>query len=109
MNNPIVNYDTVSVMLVDDHPLFRKGLNQLIELEDELQVISEHSNGKEAITAALTLDPDLIILDVNMQGMDGLETVKEMRNQGITSRVIMLSVPDNEEDVITAITNGADG
>ena len=109
MNNPIVNYDTVSVMLVDDHPLFRKGLNQLIELEDELQVISEHSNGKEAITAALTLDPDLIILDVNMQGMDGLETVKEMRNQGITSRVIMLSVSDNDEDVITAITNGADG
>lgn len=109
MKTPVAPAITTSVMLVDDHPLFRKGLNQLIELEEELQVISEHSNGKDAITAALELDPDIIILDLNMQGMDGLETVKEMRNLGVTSRVIMLSVSDNDEDVITAITNGADG
>ena len=56
-------------------------MNQLIKLEDELQVISEHSNGKDAITAALELDPDIIILDLNMQGMDGLETVKELRTK----------------------------
>jgi len=76
MNTSIAQENVTTVMLVDDHPLFRKGLNQLIELEDELQVISEHSNGKDAITAALELDPDIIILDLNMQGMDGLETVK---------------------------------
>lgn len=109
MQTPVAPANTTSVMLVDDHPLFRKGLNQLIELEEELQVISEHSNGKDAITAALEFDPDIIILDLNMQGMDGIETVKELRNQGISSRIIMLSVSDNDEDVITAITNGADG
>lgn len=109
MNKLPISMDTVTIMLVDDHPLFRKGLNQLIEFEKDLHVISEHSNGKDAIKAALNLDPDIIILDLNMQGMDGLETVKEMRNQGVTSRVIMLSVSDNDEDVITAITNGADG
>jgi len=109
MQTPVAPANITSVMLVDDHPLFRKGLNQLIELEEELQVISEHSNGKDAITAALEFGPDIIVLDLNMQGMDGLETVKELRNQGISSRIIMLSVSDNDEDVITAITNGADG
>lgn len=98
-----------SVMIVDDHPLFRKGLRQLIEFEDELEVIAEASNGRDAIALAAEHEPDLIILDLNMQGIDGLETVKEMRKLEITSRIIMLTVSDNDEDVVTAITNGADG
>ena len=65
-----------SVMLFDDHPLLRKGLKQLLALEDELEVIAEASNGQDAIKLAAELDPDLIILDLNMQGMDGLETLK---------------------------------
>ncbi|MBS3798054.1 two-component system response regulator NarL [Pseudoalteromonas sp. BDTF-M6] len=98
-----------TIMLVDDHPLFRKGLQQLIEMEDDLAVISQYSNGTDAISGALEDDPDLIILDLNMQGIDGLETVKQMRLQGVTARIIMLTVSDNDEDVIAAITNGADG
>ena len=98
-----------SIMIVDDHPLFRKGLRQLIELEDEIEVIGEASNGRDAISLAAELEPDLIILDLNMQGIDGLETVKEMRKLDITSRIIMLTVSDNDEDVVTAISNGADG
>ncbi|MDQ9090150.1 two-component system response regulator NarL [Pseudoalteromonas haloplanktis] len=109
MGNQNLDSNVATIMLVDDHPLFRKGLNQLIEFESELKVVSEHSNGKDAIAAAQDIDPDIILLDLNMQGMDGLETVKELRNQGVSSRIIMLSVSDNDEDVITAITNGADG
>lgn len=98
-----------SIMLVDDHPLLRKGLKQLISLEDGLEVVAECSNGADALEKAEALDPDLIILDLNMQGMDGLETLKRMRDNGVTSRIVMLTVSDADEDVVTAITNGADG
>ncbi|OZB38180.1 MAG: two-component system response regulator NarL, partial [Alishewanella sp. 34-51-39] len=91
-----------SVMLVDDHPLLRKGLKQLLALEDELEVIAEASNGQDAIKLAAELDPDLIILDLNMQGMDGLETLKRMRDEGVTSRIVMLTVSDADEDIVKA-------
>ena len=98
-----------TVMMVDDHPLLRKGLRQLIELEDDLEAIAEASNGKDAVELALEHDPDLILLDLNMQGMDGIETLQAMRAAGVSARIIMLTVSDNDEDVIAAITNGADG
>ena len=101
--------ERASIMLVDDHPLLRKGLKQLISMEDSLEVIAECSSGEEAIARALDLDPELIILDLNMQGIDGIETLKRMRDEGVTSRIVMLTVSDADEDVVAAITNGADG
>jgi two-component system nitrate/nitrite response regulator NarL len=98
-----------TILMVDDHPLLRKGLSQLLEFEDELTVVGEASSGQEAIEKALTLEPDLITLDLNMQGMDGLETLKIMRDKGVSSRIIMLTVSDNDEDVVEAIRCGADG
>ena len=98
-----------TILLVDDHPLLRKGLKQLIEFEDELDVIGEASDGKTAIALAIEHEPDLIVLDLNMQGMDGLETLRAMRNADVTSRIIMLTVSDSDEDVVCAITYGADG
>lgn len=98
-----------NILLVDDHPLLRKGLTQLIELEDDMNVIAEASNGNAALALAKEHEPDLIVLDLNMQGMDGLETLSAMRNEHITSRIIMLTVSDNDEDVVRAITYGADG
>ncbi|MDX5407886.1 two-component system response regulator NarL [Rheinheimera aquimaris] len=98
-----------SVMLIDDHPLLRKGLKQLLALEDDLEVIAEASSGAEAIPVATELDPDLIILDLNMQGMDGIATLKKLRDEGVTSRIVMLTVSDADEDVVNAISNGADG
>ncbi|WP_319533912.1 two-component system response regulator NarL [uncultured Vibrio sp.] len=101
--------EEATIMLVDDHPLFRSGLRQLIALEEGLQVICEYNNGTDAIEGAVQHDPDLIILDLNMQGIDGLETVRQMREKGVTSRVVMLTVSDNEDDVLNAISSGADG
>ncbi len=101
--------DSYSVMLVDDHPLLRKGLRQLLAFEDELQIVAEASSGAEAIALANELDPDLIILDLNMQGMDGHQTLKKLRDDGVTSRIVMLTVSDSNEDVIKAISLGADG
>ena len=101
--------DSYSVMLVDDHPLLRKGLLQLLAFEDQLQIVAEASSGAEAIVLANELEPDLIILDLNMQGMDGHQTLKKMRDDGVTSRIVMLTVSDSNEDVIKAISLGADG
>ncbi|TNC80000.1 MAG: two-component system response regulator NarL [Oleiphilus sp.] len=101
--------EAASILLVDDHPLLRKGLAQLIELEDELEVIGEASDGKTALAMAQESEPDLIVLDLNMQGMDGLDTLHAMRAANVTSRIIMLTVSDNDEDVVRAMTYGADG
>lgn len=100
---------TTSIMLVDDHPLLRKGLRQLITPGDDMEVVAEASNGADAITLANEHDPDLILMDLNMQGMDGLETLRRMREDGISSRIVMLTVSDADEDVLNAISSGADG
>lgn len=100
---------TSTIMLVDDHPLLRKGLKQLLAFEPDLEVIAEASSGREALALASELDPDLIVLDLNMDGMDGLETLKRLRDDGVTSRIIMLTVSNADEDVVSAISNGADG
>src|SRR5690554_1902890 len=98
-----------SILLVDDHPLLRKGLKQLLAFEEELEVIAEASNGEEALVIAKHEDPDLIILDLNMQGMDGLQTLSKLREIGVTSRIVMLTVSDSDVDVLEAISKGADG
>jgi two-component system, NarL family, nitrate/nitrite response regulator NarL len=104
-----MDQQTATILLIDDHPLLRKGLIQLIALEDDLQVVGEADNGTIGIALAKELDPDLIILDLNMQGIDGHDTLRIMRAEGVTSRIIMLTVSDNDEDVIKAISFGADG
>ena len=98
-----------TIMLVDDHPLLRKGLKQLLAFEDDLDVIAEASNGADALLIAEEQEPDLIILDLHMQGMDGLETLTKLRDAGVTSRIVMLTVSDSDEDVLAAISQGADG
>lgn len=98
-----------SILLVDDHPLLRKGLKQLLAFEEDLEVIAEASNGQDALVIAEREDPDLIILDLHMQGMDGLETLSKLRDLGVTSRIIMLTVSDSDVDVLEAISKGADG
>jgi len=104
-----MSHDAASIMLVDDHPLLRKGLQQLIELSDDLELVAQAGSGVEAIKLGEELDPDLILLDLNMQGMDGLETLEKLRAVGVTSRIVMLTVSDADEDVIAAISRGADG
>lgn len=102
-------HQPATLLMVDDHPLLRKGLNQLLEFEDDLSVVGEASCGEEAIKLALELEPDLITLDLNMQGMDGLETLKILRDKGVSSHIVMLTVSNNDEDVVEAIRAGADG
>ena len=98
-----------TVLLVDDHPLLRKGVRQLLELEDDIRVIGESSNGADAVTLAAELDPDLILLDLSMKGMDGIETLIALRDASVASRIVVFTVSDERNDVVSALKSGADG
>ncbi|MCW8336299.1 response regulator [Vibrio sp. SCSIO 43135] len=97
------------VMLVDDHPLMRRGISQLLDFEDEFEVIAEASNGADAIAKAHEVEPDLILLDLNMKGMSGLDTLKALRADGATAAIVILTVSDNSADIEAIVRAGADG
>lgn len=98
-----------TIMIVDDHPLMRRGIKQLLELDSNFNVIAEANCGSDAITEAATCQPDVILLDLNMKGMSGLETLKALRHEGIDARIIVLTVSDARSDVYAMIDAGADG
>lgn len=103
------NQERYRVLAIDDHPLFRKGVSDLIDTEPSLKLVGEATNGQEGLALARSLNPDLILLDIKMKGMNGLETLKAIKQEGVASLILMLSVSDSEEDVLTALRNGADG
>ena len=73
-----------TVIVVDDHPLMRKGITQLLNIDPNFVVIDEATNGIEAVSMVKKQHPDLVLLDLNMKGVSGLETLKALRNDGIT-------------------------
>ncbi|AJZ90488.1 nitrate/nitrite response regulator protein NarP [Cedecea neteri] len=97
------------VLIVDDHPLMRRGIRQLLELDNTFAVVGEASSGAEAISLANRLAPDLILLDLNMKGLSGLDTLNALRRDGISARVVILTVSDARSDIFTLIDAGADG
>jgi two-component system nitrate/nitrite response regulator NarL len=101
--------DRSTVLVVDDHPLFRRGVKQLLSLDTRLEVVGEASSGEEGVSLAASLDPDLVLLDLNMKGMDGVQTLKQMRAAGCSARIVVLTVSDSADDVVAAIRAGADG
>ncbi|WP_022940982.1 two-component system response regulator NarL [Psychromonas hadalis] len=97
------------IMIVDDHPLMRKGIQQLLAIEPSFFVVAEATNGIEAVSYAKKVYPDLILLDYNMQGISGLETLKALKKDNCLAKIIILTVSDNKQDVIAMINQGADG
>jgi len=97
------------ILVIDDHPLFRKGVLQLIAFDPQLTPAGEASSGEEGITLALREKPDLTLLDLNMKGVNGIDTLKALRAAGMEGRVVMLTVSDQSEDLVAAIRAGADG
>jgi two-component system nitrate/nitrite response regulator NarL len=98
-----------TLLIVDDHPLFRKGVIQLVQAASEFQFVGEAASGTEGIESARRLQPDMILLDLNMKDMSGIEVLKTLKDEGIESRIIMLTVSDHAEDLVAALQAGADG
>ncbi|MWV13182.1 two-component system response regulator NarL [Pseudomonas sp. R-28-1W-6] len=98
-----------TLLLVDDHPMMRRGIRQLIELESDLLVVGEANNGEEATVLVAQLNPDLVLLDNNMPQLNGVETLKRLRDQGYAGKILLFTVSDAENDVRDAMRFGADG
>ncbi|ECX5404786.1 nitrate/nitrite response regulator protein NarP, partial [Salmonella enterica] len=97
------------VLIVDDHPLMRRGIRQLLELDPAFHVVAEAGDGASAIDLANRIEPDLILLDLNMKGLSGLDTLNALRRDGVTAQIIILTVSDSASDIYALIDAGADG
>ncbi|MDE1989848.1 MAG: two-component system response regulator NarL [Betaproteobacteria bacterium] len=99
-----------TVLVIDDHPLFRKGVLQLLAAAKTLTPVGEAESGEAGIDKALALEPDLILLDLNMKGrLDGIATLEQLRAREVESRIVILTVSDDANDLVAAIRAGADG
>lgn len=101
--------DKMKVLLIDDHPLMRRGIKQLLELDEAFEVVGDAGSGAEGINLALQTSPDLIILDLNMKGLSGLDTLKALREEEVDAHIVILTVSDAKNDVFTLVDAGADG
>ncbi|USX17580.1 response regulator [Oxalobacteraceae bacterium OTU3REALA1] len=105
--NPDSN--AISVLLVDDHTLFRSGIRSLLQRHPEFNVVGEAADGFEGIKRALQLQPQVVLLDLNMPGMSGVETLQLMRQDCPDTAIVMLTVSEDAEDLSVALKAGASG
>ena len=99
----------IRVLLVDDHPIVRSGLRTLLAEEPDIEVVGEAGDGEEGVERAVALRPDVVLLDLKMPGVDGLETIRRLGQQGVASRVLVLTSFSDEVLVGQAIELGATG
>jgi len=97
------------ILLIDDHPLFRKGVAQLVRADDALELVGEASDGASGVAMATALQPDVILIDLHMKPMNGIQVLRALKAAGVPSRCVMLTVSDDERDVLEAMRAGADG
>ena len=99
----------VRVFLVDDHALFREGLAGIIASQPDMEVVGEAADGLEAVVKAKELSPDLVLMDIQMPGLDGLEAARQIKKELPEARIVMLTVRSDDEKLFAAIKNGAQG
>ena len=99
----------IRLVVVDDHALFRRGLVGLLEEMPEFTVVGEAANGQEALPLVDRVQPEIILLDINMPILDGLQTLTAIRKNHPDQKILMLTISQNDEDLIGAIVNGANG
>jgi DNA-binding NarL/FixJ family response regulator len=99
----------ISVLLVDDHPIVREGLAMVINGQPEMKVIEQASNGREALEKFTAVRPDVVLIDLRMPGMDGIQAVAAMCSQEPAARVVILTTYEDEEDIYRVLQAGARG
>ena len=101
--------DHSTVAIIDDHPLFRRGVHELLDLEPTVEVVGEAGTREEALDLVRRYEPDLTILDLNMKGSSGVEILSTLKEEDPSRRIVILTVSDSGKDLTACIQAGADG
>jgi len=99
----------IRILVADDHPIVRDGLVAVLNTQPDFEVVGEASSGPETIRRAAALQPDVLLLDIEMPGLDGVETLKRLREQHPAVRAIMFTAFDTDERILQAVQAGAQG
>ena len=101
--------DSIRILIADDHPLFRDGLRVLLESVADMSVIGEAATGDEALTQATSLQPDVILMDIKMPGLNGIEATRRILHTNPHIRILILTMFEDDESVFAAVRAGARG
>ncbi|MBC7997412.1 MAG: response regulator transcription factor [Leptolyngbya sp.] len=101
--------ERVKVLLVEDHPHMRRSLRRLLEADEAIEIVGEASDGREGVEMCVKLHPDVVLLDVGLPIMDGIEACRMMREKAPESKIIMLTSHNNERDIFASLAAGANG
>ncbi|MGZ3676784.1 MAG: response regulator, partial [Ktedonobacterales bacterium] len=100
---------TIRILLVDDHAIFRAGLRALLDAQPDMRVVGEAGDGAQALATARELQPDVVLLDLSMPGMDGLTALRHMHEDGLTSRTLVLTMHAENEYLFQVLESGGYG
>jgi DNA-binding NarL/FixJ family response regulator len=101
--------DRIRVLVADDHELFRRGLTMVLEAEEGIDVVGQAGDGHAAVAKVGELDPDIVLMDVRMPGLDGIEATRQIRAAFPKTRILVLTVSDEQDDLLDAVKAGATG
>jgi DNA-binding NarL/FixJ family response regulator len=101
--------DPIRALIVDDHALFRRGLEMVLAAEDDIELVGEASDGTEAVEKAGESLPDVVLMDIRMPKISGIQACRAMKEVAPSSKIVMLTISDEEEDLFEAIRAGASG
>lgn len=101
--------DVIRLLIVDDHPVVRDGLRGIFDATDGLEVVGEAGDGSAALSMALALDPDVVLMDLRMPGVGGVDAIRTLRERSVRARVLVLTTYDSDSDVLPAVQAGATG
>lgn len=101
--------EKIKILLADDHPLFRSGIKLLLQRQKDIEIVGEASDGAECVKLAKKFEPDMVLLDMNMEGVGGLEALPLLKKEVPNTCVLMLTVSEDADDLVEALKLGASG